>query len=211
MPTKKKDEPSALEQVERFVLKAVDRTDPVYVGVDPGATGAIAFLCGPLYLVVDIPTFSVARKRVVKVRKRTPGGPKTKTVDGKTTVFDNANTVRLFRALKPLKSRLYVALEIAQPMVKGKKGNNPRTAYLVGIGYGMWPLFLLSKGYSLEETQPNAWKKDMGLLRKDKNASRKVAQAAFPAAPLSRTDDHNRAEALLLAKWLMQRRKAADP
>lgn len=51
--------------------------------------------------------------------------------------------------------------------------------------------------------QPQSWKKRFGLLKKDKDESRQVALRLMPAlaAELKRKKDHNRAEALLLARY----------
>lgn len=51
--------------------------------------------------------------------------------------------------------------------------------------------------------QPATWKKRFGLLKKDKDESRQVALRLMPArkADLARKKDHNRAEALLLARY----------
>jgi hypothetical protein len=55
--------------------------------------------------------------------------------------------------------------------------------------------------------EPQTWKKFYGLIGKDKNESRRVAAALYPAvAPLlQRVKDDNRAEALLLAHWGLRR------
>lgn len=51
---------------------------------------------------------------------------------------------------------------------------------------------------------PQAWKKHMGLIGKDKDASRLLAQQWFPDAPLKRKKDHGRSEALLIAKYALE-------
>ena len=50
---------------------------------------------------------------------------------------------------------------------------------------------------------PSAWKKSMGLIGKDKGASRQLATDLYPswAAMFKRVKDDGRAEAALLAKW----------
>jgi len=202
------DHPVAV--VEAFVLRCLERTDVVYVGIDPGVGGAIAFVCGPHYRVLDMPAYKVGRvyQRKIKKEDLIPGGPKTRTIHGETSYFDLPMIVAVFKALKAVRQRVCVCVEIAQPMIKGKGSANIRTAHLVGVGFGMWPLFLQSKnyGYGREEVDPSDWKKAMGLLGKDKNASRKKAQALFPKAPLARKEDHGRAEALLLAEYARRKR-----
>jgi crossover junction endodeoxyribonuclease RuvC len=203
---KTSDKPG-LAEVEEFVARAATLDNNIYVGIDPGAEGAISFLCANWHCVIDIPTVEVARVRRVKnrPRKRGPPGSKTRVVRGKTKKFDNSAICAIFEALNPVKDRVKVCLEIASPMVARKGGNNLRTAFLTGAGYMLWPLFLTSKGFSLEELEPEDWKREFGLIKKDKEASRLKARALWPRAPLSRKKDHNRAEALLLAEALRRR------
>jgi hypothetical protein len=209
--TKQLTHEEVLEAIGKFVTDAL--RDPyveyeVVIGIDPGAEGAIALTCGKMSLVFDIPTIKIPRTRTgVKIpqKKQVPGGPKTKTVKGYATAYDNPAICRMFKILRPVRQRVIVGLEISEPMIKGKFGNNPRNARLVGIAYGMWPLFLISKGYSLEEDKPATWKKEM-KLPKEKKAVLQKARQRWPKAPLQRVEDHNRAEALFLAAWARQRR-----
>lgn len=206
----RKEEPG-LADVKAFVASAVELGGPVYVGIDPGYHGAIAFLCGHHYLVMDIPAYEVDRKRTVKVKKEAGQehvGPRTRTVKGKATRFDNVGICAIFKALRPLRDRASVCLEVAQIQAvsrggKAKKfGNDLRTAALAYGGYMMWPLFLYSRGYSLNECTPNVWKKSFKLTGKDKESSRHLALKLFPKAAITRKGDHDRAEALLLAEYL---------
>jgi crossover junction endodeoxyribonuclease RuvC len=166
----------------RFVLNAEKAKDEVFVGIDPGADGAIGLLCGKRAVAVDIPTIKVKRA----------GGNK--------TVFNYSEIVRLFSHLKRVRDRVHVCLEQAQIQVGGK-GANAYTAFRVGVAYGIWPLFLAVKGYATEETYPQAWKRKMGLRGTDKEASRHKAIGLFPTADLRLKKHHNRAEALLIAEF----------
>lgn len=58
-------------------------------------------------------------------------------------------------------------------------------------------------GLKVMTVQPQAWKRHFALLGKDKDESRQVALRLMPsaAAALGRKMDHNRAEALLIAKY----------
>lgn len=157
---------------------------PVYVGIDPGAQGAVALVCKDLYAVVDIP--------VIKVKRA--GGTKSE--------FDKSMILQTLAPLLAFNARAkHVALEQAQVQRAGK-GANAYTGYRVGVGYAIWPLFLMSHNFRVEEVHPSVWKRKMGLWGKDKAASRQKAQGMFPDAPLSRVKDEGRAEALLLAEYL---------
>lgn len=207
--------------LERFVKKAAKLTDRVYMAIDPGTTGAIAFTCGKLAAVVDIPIRDIPMKRAIKTtvkerRAMAKAGKriaKTKTVDRIKKVCDYDATVELLRILNPIKERLRVLLEEGQVQNRNKFGgkgqadagsNTTLTAYRVGVNYGMWPLYLASRGWERAEVTPLKWKAAMKLLKQDKKVSLSKARAAFPhlaVTALARTSDHNRAEALLLAKY----------
>lgn len=184
------NEQKAPEDVVREFAERAHPGDTIYVSIDPGADGAIGFLCRQDFAVVDIPTVTV--RRAGKTKK---GNPKT------TEAFDLPGIVRIFRQLNPARERVRVCLEKAQVMVKGKGSSLVYTAFRVGVGYGMWPLFLALKGYSVEEATPSVWKKAMGLAGKDKGDSLHMARGLWPQAPLARKQDHNRAEALLLGEY----------
>jgi hypothetical protein len=207
------------EVLEAFVEKADTLEDDVYVGIDPGADGAIAFICGKLNCVVDIPTSKVGRKRIKhlneKEQKKT--GKKTKTTMGTKTLYDYDAIVELFRLVRPVKDRIFVCLEEAQVQIKGK-GSNAYTGYRVGVGYGIWPLYLTSRGWPKNEVTPTVWKKRMGLhtLKGEKQnlakeRSRRKALSIFPKADISLKKDHNRAEALLLAEFERREREGFKP
>ena len=180
--------------MDSFVKKVAELPDLIFVGIDPGAEGAVGLLCGNHAHYEDIPTFKTER-----AGKKADGSSKTK------TMFDHRAIVDLFLKLQPYKDRVRICVEEAQVQIKGK-GANAYTAFRVGVGFGMWPLFLSANHFSFEVVAPRPWKMAMGLGGKDKEYSRMKAAALFPDVKLTRKADHNRAEALLLAEYF--RRKA---
>lgn len=67
----------------------------------------------------------------------------------------------------------------------------------------------------IELVTPGVWKRQLGLTftkddgdRVRKSASLDKARLLFPAAPLDRQKDHNRAEAILLGAWYLTNRVA---
>lgn len=54
---------------------------------------------------------------------------------------------------------------------------------------------------ALQVVAPNVWKKIYGF-GKDKGEARACCLRLYPAAPVTRVKDHNRAEAILVAHWL---------
>lgn len=168
---------------------------PFFIGIDPGATGGIGLVssCGQ-GLAIDIPTATKKRK----------GGTKQAAVYHKiVTLFNDLDSV-----VSP--SDVYVLLEQAVVQVPGK-GNNAYTGYRVAQHYAMWPLFLFSRGYDIQEIHPSSWKAAMKLMKFDKEQTRKVALSVFPEADIKLKQDHNKAEALLLALYRKNLHYGEDP
>jgi crossover junction endodeoxyribonuclease RuvC len=179
---KPKDVP-AKELAARF-FSLVKKGEPVFVGIDPGASGAIGILSPRGGLVCDIPTIKVSRK----------GGTK--------TAFNFQEIADFFSVVGRFRDQTKVVLEEAVVQIKGK-GANAYNGYRVGYAFGIWPLFLHAHELPLEIVHPSKWKRTMGLWGKDKEHSRQAAISMFPkvADMLARKGDHDRAEALLLAEY----------
>lgn len=192
----------AIAVVGAFVAQAAARTEEVYVGIDPGAAGAIGLLCHRLAAAVDIPVTRVGvhRNKQLSEAEQKATGRKTRTVKGTAAEFDYRAVCDIFRALKPVRDRLVVALEKIPP----KAGPGPLKMGDVKLfgAWAMWPLFLASRKYVVEEPSPAVWKRRLGLSGKDKEASRLRALKLFPhCKDILRKRDHNRAEALLIAHF----------
>jgi len=185
-----------IERVQGFLdtLRPIG-DEPVYIGIDPGMEGAFGFrhpVDPSLSTAADIPTVKV------ETSKKTAKGNACKR-----TKFDLGGCLAIWQEIQASGVQVVVALEHGQ----ARNTDNGLTGYSVGCGYFMWPLFLMSMGIVCEELIPSVWKRKMGLLGKDKEDSRLLAQRLFPHAPLTNKCHHNRAEALLLAEALYRRRK----
>jgi hypothetical protein len=179
--------------LRHFLDGLARRRCPIYVGIDCGKQGAIGLLdpersgnCD----AIDIPVISANRK--TKTKK---GNPRKK------TLFDEAMIWEMVQLMLPFKDRIVIVIE--EGAVRETDGG--RTGFSVGYGYGMWPLFLTSHGFTVELALPSVWKVKMGLAGKSKEWSRLIAQRLWPNAMLLRKGDDGRAEALLVAEY--QRRK----
>jgi hypothetical protein len=186
---------SIVEAVEALIDTAFGNQDVaegfvVYAGVDPGMTGAAAFIMrqggDEKSWTADVPTVTVRRK----------GGTKTE--------YDLRSIQCGLAPLYHYKSYVRFAVEESQVQVKGK-GANAYTGFRVGVGFGCWLGIIAGLGFSYERVHPAVWKRSMGLLGKDKDASRLKAMELFPNADVGRKKDHGRAEALLLAEWLKRK------
>lgn len=180
-------EERAFETVDQFFAE-ISPKPQIYVGIDPGSEGAIAFLCGNHFAVVDIPTAKIETKTRTKSGNRE-----------KRTHYDNAAICRIFEPAIAQRSRVEICVEKGSP----RPTDTPLVGYSVGRAFWMWPLYFQAVGLRLIETpMPGVWKKKMGLTGADKDISRFTAQRMWPEAPLAAKAHHNRAEALLLAAFL---------
>lgn len=158
-------------------------TVQIFIGIDTGAKGAIGFIWDKWATVVDIPTYKVKRNK----RKQTE--------------YDLDKILALFDLL-PLMQDVYAIIEKPAITFGGGRGQaNQFASVKMGQGFGMWPLFLRSKGITTETKLPHEWKKAMGL-NSNKGRSLSIARSMFPKAPLSHKKDDGRAEALLLTAYL---------
>jgi hypothetical protein len=184
-------------QAIRSLVEAVADDDKLIVGIDPGQTGAIAFMPVSRRLtpvIVDMPTTAITRGD----RKRT-----------------RHDYQALCRYLDPLVDHLpridlVICLERGQPRPRDRGV----TGFAIGVGYGLWHMHFAAFALPYEEAMPAVWKGHMGLTIKgggDTEASKVLARnkatELFPrvAHYFTGKTDHNRAEALLLAEWLRRR------
>ena len=155
----------------------------ITVGIDPGLTGAVAFLRnGEYYSLFDIPT-TLKGSGSVK-QEVEPGGLK-----------------RMF--LERLEGREDVA--IALERVSAMPGQGSSSVFSFGDTYGCCRSVASLTGYPLHLVTPTTWKKHFGLGR-DKEESRALASRLFPGAELHLKKHADRSEALLMARWLWDTR-----
>jgi hypothetical protein len=159
----------------------------MFVGVDPGLSGAVAVLAadGALVAVHDTPVLTLSTSRGSRQEYDVPG---------------------LVALLAPYAGPdAHVILEEAQSM----PGQGVRSMFTVGYGFGVWVGALVTLQFPHSRVRPHVWKKALGL-GKDKEASRLRAMQLFPAADLRRKKDHGRAEALLLGYYGWQRERSSQ-
>ena len=93
-----------------------------------------------------------------------------------------------------------------------RAGVGTSAAFQSGCGLGLWWGLLTAHGFTVRLALPRAWKASYGLVGKEvaKDDSRATAAAMFAegAAALSRKMDHGRAEALLIAAYGCDARRA---
>jgi hypothetical protein len=91
-----------------------------------------------------------------------------------------------------------VVIERVQPMPR----NGSIASFSLGTNYGIIIGVTTALSHPLAKLRPSEWKRRMGLLKKPKEASQRLAIELWPAhAPMFRlAKHHNRAEAALIAR-----------
>lgn len=151
----------------------------VYLGIDPGFSGAIASLdsaTGALN-VIDMPVLTNTK--------------------GKTEL----DHITLFDALKvPADQHVQCFLEF----VASRPGQGAPATFRFGQGYGAIEMALAANRIPIHYITPSKWKKYFGLSS-DKGASRGLATKRFPnqAHLFTRVKDDGRAEAALIALYAL--------
>jgi crossover junction endodeoxyribonuclease RuvC len=155
---------------------------PVFIGIDPGFTGALAVIEGrngeAEFQIHDAPIFDVAGRRQMHV----------------------AAMVDILGQWRDAPGRVRVFIERVHSM----PGSSGRSMFAFGEGYGIWQGVAGALGYAVERVEPARWKgRMMDGMGKDKDAARFRAALLFPqlAAQFARKQDDGRAEALLIAEY----------
>lgn len=151
----------------------------IFIGIDPGLTGAIAWINNTIYDVIDMPIIANG-KGSAKVKNRVHAG----------RVYDIVGRVRGSRHA-----------EMAIERVSARETNSQASAFSLGSSYMACIASAEVLCIPLELVTPQTWKKHFKLPA-DKEICRAKAIELFPKAELHLKKHHNRAEALLIAKWL---------
>lgn len=156
-------------------------TEPTVLGIDPGASGALAILSGREPVVFDCPTVQI--KVGSKYRTR----------------CDPNGMARLLDAVLGLRNaHAFIEKVHANP----KQGVS--SMFTFGEAFGLWRGILAALRIPHTMVTPQAWKK--GMMRgmtTEKDSSRARAMELWPDMyeQLKRKKDDGRAEALLIAEY----------
>jgi crossover junction endodeoxyribonuclease RuvC len=149
------------------------------IGIDPGLTGAIAFLADDLTCldIKDMPTMQLGR--LVKHLQ--------------------INGAGLAGILSPYSHGTKPTVYLEQ--VNAMPGQGVTSMFNFGMGYGIVQGICGALQFPLILVRPNAWKKLAGLIGKPKDAARTLAQQLYPAVDLSLKKHVGRADALLIGRF----------
>lgn len=168
----------------------------LYIGIDPGLSGAVAALdqAGAIQFVEDTPIVETAVRRLRKIKAE----------DGSVVLKGKAGVKRRYET--GLMAKVFdldgaIALAVLE-QVGTRPGEGRASAFEFGYGLGLWEGILVGKRVPYRKVTPAAWKPKLGVPA-DKQAARLMAIARWPqwADLLGRKKDEARAEALFLALW----------
>lgn len=153
------------------------------IGIDPGLTGAVAFVWDGLYLVLDIPTMANG-KGSSKVKQQV-----------------NASALKsmILRNIEDDDGHIGPC-SVFMERVSSMPGQGVASMFSMGDTFGCIRGVCAAMGLPVEIVTPQSWKKHYHL-GSDKEVIRAKAIELFPLAELGRKKDHNRAEALLIARY----------
>jgi len=155
----------------------------IFVGIDPGLSGAVAMTDGNAVEVHDSPSWVVEGKH-------------------SRHEYDVAGMTQIILAViarTENRGSIVAGLEAVHSMPK----QGVASSFKFGVGLGIWQGILAALGIRHELVTPQRWKKAlMNGQGKEKDASIIVAQRLFPTADLHLRKHHGRADALLLAEFM---------
>lgn len=154
------------------------------VGIDPGLSGAIALLRNGEYAEVwDMPTMGRG--------------------SGSKQQINAAEVAKLLRGCPPCPA--YIELVGAMPKFnkQGQRTGSQGASSTFNFGKATGAVYgaLAALSFPMFEVTPVKWKREFGLIGKEKDMARTMAQQMMPAAPLSLKKHCGRADALLIARY----------
>lgn len=160
----------------------------IYVGIDPGLGGAIAFILPKGEIeIYDTPTTQIL---VGKSKRNVHVLPEMWLLVGLHT---------------EIKYEMMYVLEDVQPMPKFGSAN-----FAFGSSVAFWEMALVGHEVPYMRLRPQIWKKEVGIpVRSDKGRSRLLAGQLYPRYRdlFARVKDDGRAEALLMAHCIRARQE----
>jgi len=157
-----------------------------YVGIDPGKTGAVAFIQefgGVVFIDAEKVELSELGAMIGK------------------DAFVLLEKVQAMPGSR--ERRLAAGIAAGKPGEEVEVGGGASGMMNYGIGYGEYRGMLKALRIPFAEIHPATWKAAFALFRQPKERSIAVAKQLFPsvADSLTRKKDHGRAEALLIAEY----------
>jgi crossover junction endodeoxyribonuclease RuvC len=156
------------------------------IGIDPGNTGAVAIVSDDgirLFCVFDMPLMANGKKQQVNPYELKK-------------MIERAAVESLPKA-GPHGCEFSFIVE----KVGAMPGQGVASMFNFGLGFGIIQGVIAGMDYPCSLVTPQKWKKAAGLIGKDKDNARTLAQRLYPDAPLGRKKDIGRADAILIARF----------
>jgi crossover junction endodeoxyribonuclease RuvC len=160
-----------------------------YLGIDPGLSGGLALVNGAGILQV---------KRMTELRRQDRENPK---LSGALLAKWLISQRLAMQTLEPQPILAFIE------WVHGFPGESVTSAFTFGSTFGITIGVLEALQFPLAFVSPMTWKRDLGLLKQPKDASRQLAIKTWPASAglFTRKLDGDVAEAALIAEWARTR------
>lgn len=147
------------------------------LGIDPGLSGALAFLKDDLSLamVYDMPIMAKGKKG------------------------NQVNSAELAKIIADWADKCPITAYLE--LVSAMPGQGVSSMFGFGVSYGIIQGILGALQVPVILVTPVVWKRKAGLMGKDKDYARTFAQRLYPEADLARKKDIGRADAILIARF----------
>lgn len=181
----------------------------IYVGIDPGVTGAVCVIGKDKHIAfVDTPTYEV---KSGKSFKSTLDAPACAEIIARIMIDSNADCYCVIEKVQAMPGKPSFAR-----MAAGEKTQSmgATSAFNFGKGFGIWLGILAAFKMPFEQVHPATWKKQLmaGMsttfdentpdsVRKDAGRIRAIELYPNAIGDLKLKKNHGRADALLLAEY----------
>lgn len=183
--------------LEMAAVRSLGSEREVFIGIDPGLSGALAVLTADdVVLVGDFPVIEAASERT-RHDKRDPTA-KPKRVTGIKRMLDEGSLVNAVELIDDWTKVKSVAIERVGPMPR----DGAISAFNFGFTTGLLNGILAARHWPRLAVAPAVWKRELQIPA-DKSAARLAAIRRWPAAAPSLTlkKHDGRAEAIWLAHY----------
>jgi crossover junction endodeoxyribonuclease RuvC len=173
------------------ILSLGVRMSVAVLGADPGITGAIAALdhCGAVVTILDLPVREIPGISA-EARYRFEIDPR-------------ALCQMLKEIVPPSDRGITFAIEQTSAVARMGQVTSSDLSSQAALAASRASIVAVAElmGFRVVRVRPQVWKKPYGKL-KDKEEARQMALSLYPACKeISRKKDHNRSDALLLARY----------
>lgn len=164
------------------------------IAIDPGLTGALA-----LFEVDNERPFGTYDLKIEVADMPVSVG------SSKGTVKNEVDAAGLTNLLKRWLSTAGHVSAVVVERVAAMPGQGVASMLSLGDSRGVVRGVVQALGLRMVDVTPQKWKKGMGLIGKDKDASRTLALRLYPrlADKLARKKDHGRADATMLGQYFL--------